>query len=518
MAAAPQSRRLPAYLTATAIVAICTLLSGVSHWWSLSEANIVMIYLAGVALTAARYGHGPALAAIALSVVSYDFFFVPPVFAFALVEKQYFITLGVMVAIGLLISELTSRLRAQLAASQLQELRTAQLYRMTREFAHLSGPQQLIPVAGAMVAETFDGDVVLYILLSSGGVQLRFGTSDQIALDPANTTAAQCVADQGRGADRPMVLPATTPLQFVPMDGLQRMIGVLGVRPRAPNRFLDAGERRMLEACASLIALSLERDQLLREAHDARTQVETEQLKNSLLTSISHDLRSPLATIAVTTQGLMEGPPAQTLAEKRDVLETIVDETRQLARQVDNLLDMGRLTSSPTPLERDWHVLEELVGVALSRLRRELAGHEVRTDIPPDFPLVWVAHDLIGQVLINLLENAVRYTPPASRIEISARRRADRAELVVADNGPGLPPGSESAVFEKFYRGATKVADGRRGLGLGLAICRGIIVAHNGEITAHNRPEGGAAFVISLPCREPRRQTTVDTPPVSAQR
>jgi two-component system sensor histidine kinase KdpD len=184
------------------------------------------------------------------------------------------------------------------------------------------------------------------------------------------------------------------------------------------------------------------------------------------------------------------------------VLETIVDETRQLARQIDNLLDMGRLTAGGATVNGEWHVFEELVGVALARLRRELAGHDVAIDIPGDFPLVWAAGDLLVQVLVNLLENAARYTPPGSRIEIRARRRSLRAEVIIADNGPGLTPGTEASVFGKFVRGPTKVADGRRGLGLGLAICRSIVNAHGGEIVARNRAEGGAEFVMMLRCEE----------------
>jgi two-component system sensor histidine kinase KdpD len=284
------------------------------------------------------------------------------------------------------------------------------------------------------------------------------------------------------------------------MKGIKRLIGVMGVHPGQQGRFQDADELSMLEACANLVALSLERDQLMVESHAAQTQIETEQLRNSLLTSISHDLRSPLATIAVTTQGLLDEGSDGRISEKREVLETIVDETRQLGRQVDNLLDWGRLNSAATPLARDWQVLDELVGVALSRVRRELAGHQVRIDLPADLPLLWVADDLIVQVLVNLLSNAARYTPSGSCIEISARRDEDRQEIVIADNGPGIPAGSEEAIFEKFVRGAAKVADGRRGLGLGLSICRSIVAAHGGTIRASNRPAGGAEFVISLPC------------------
>ena len=284
------------------------------------------------------------------------------------------------------------------------------------------------------------------------------------------------------------------------MKGAKRLIGVLAVQPRQEGRFRDADELSMLEACANLVALSLERDQLMEESHAAQTQVETEQLRNSLLTSISHDLRTPLATIAVTTQGLIDEGGESRIAEKQEVLETIVDETRQLGRQVDNLLDWGRLNSTATPLAREWQVFDELVGVALFRLRRELATHEVRIDLPADLPLLWIAGDLMVQVLVNLLSNATRYTPVGSLIEISGRRAGDRLEVKVADNGPGLPAGSEEAIFQKFVRGADKVADGRRGLGLGLSICRSIVAAHDGTILARNGPTGGAEFVISLPC------------------
>jgi two-component system sensor histidine kinase KdpD len=505
-------RRWLGYVCAAAIVGVCTLLSGLSHWWELTEANVVMIFLAGVALTAARFGHGPALAAIGLSVLAFDFFFVEPIFAITPVDAQYFITLGVMVAIGLVISELTFRLQRELGASQSRERRSTQMYRMTRELGTVAGRQQLLTTAGVVLADAFDGDIVIFLRDSGGAIALRYGESSALARDPTTAVAADWAAHRGRLAGFGGEAVAGSPALFAPMTGLVQSIGVVGVRPRQADRFLDVEERRLLETCANLIALSLERDQSMLDAQDAQMQVTTEQLRNSLLTSISHDLRTPLATIAVTTSGLLDGATEQTLADKREVLETIVDQTRQLGRQVDNLLDLGRLNSSEAPLECEWQVIEELVGVALARLRRELAGHTVKIDIPADAPMLWVTGDLMGQVLINLLENAVRYTPAGSRIEISARRRGEGVELTVADNGPGLPAGSEEAMFEKFARGPTKVADGRRGLGLGLAICRSIVRAHGGEITARNRASGGAEFVVAMPCRSESPAIRLDGP------
>jgi two-component system sensor histidine kinase KdpD len=190
-----------------------------------------------------------------------------------------------------------------------------------------------------------------------------------------------------------------------------------------------------------------------------------------------------------------------------------VDESRRLARLVDNLLDMTRLESGAAVPNRQWHVLEEIVGLARSRLRRELNQHAVVVDLPADLPLVEVDALLLEQALVNLLENAARYTPTGSRIEVSARAAADRVELRVADNGPGLPPGSEARVFEKFFRGTAPAPDGRRGVGLGLAICQAIAQAHGGRIAAVNRPGGGAEFCITLPCRGPAPEVARDAAP-----
>lgn len=499
-------RRAIDYAAAALVVAACTALSGLLHLWHLREANFVMIYLAGVALAAAKFGHGPALTAIALSAVSYNYFFVPPVFGFAKVEPQYVITLGVMVAIGLLISELTTRLQKELQESLRQERRTALLYRMTREFGGATNAAQLWSTAGAVAADAFDGEVVLYLRDREGNLVLRTGDATALAAGPALVQAATLAARRGRLIGRGTAELPLIAATLAPMTGPTGLIGVLAVHPRDAERFLDDEERQMLQACANLIALSLEREQSTTQAHKARTQVETEQLRNSLLTSISHDLRTPLATIAVTTSALLDGPEP-IISQRREVLETIVDETRQLGRQIDNLLDMGRLNSGEATVNGEWHVFEELVGVALARLRRELARHEVAIDLPADLPLVWAAGDLIVQVLVNLMENAVRYTPPGSRIEIRARRRSLRMEVTIADNGPGLTPGSEATVFGKFVRGPSTVADGRRGMGLGLAICRHIVLTHGGDIMARNRTEGGAEFVMMLRCEEPGAET-----------
>jgi two-component system sensor histidine kinase KdpD len=389
-------------------------------------------------------------------------------------------------------------LKAQLRASQLQERRTGELFRMTRQLSELSGTEFLARTAGRQLQEIFDGEVVLYLREPSGSLSLRFGEGSNVAAQPINEVVAQWVATNGKvagaGTD---TLPNATAL-FVPLAGSQQVVGALGVAPKERERFFDPDQVRLLETCGSLIALSIERDQSVLQAHEAHLQVQAEQLRNSLLNSVSHDLRTPLATIAGAASSLVD----RCRNEDRELLQSVVDESRRLNRLVENLLDMARLDSGSVSLNRQWHVLEEIVGVALDAAKRELGEHHVQIDIPAEFPLLHVDGFLLEQVLVNLLENAARYTPVGSEIEITAKAGNSRIEIRVADNGPGLPAGSEARIFDKFFRGSAIAPDGRRGVGLGLAICRAIVEAHGGRIAAANRAQGGAEFVITLPATE----------------
>jgi two-component system sensor histidine kinase KdpD len=485
-------------LYAATVVAACTVIGWLARAAGLADVNIVMLFLAGVAFVAARLGRGPSIAAAIAGVLVFDFVFVAPRWSFAVSDTQYIITFAVMLGIGLLISELTSRLQVQLRASQHQEQRTAQLFRMTRQLSELAGSDFLVRTAGRQLEEIFDGDVAIYLRDESNGVSLRFGERSKIVSHPINEVVAHWVATNGKTAGaRTDTLPNATAL-FVPLAGSQRIVGALGVAPSDDDRFLDPEQIRLLETCGSLIALSLERDESMLQAHEAQLQVQAEQLRNSLLNSVSHDLRTPLAAIEGTASGLLDNVKDA----DREALQTIVDESRRLTRLVENLLDMARMDSGSLVLNRQWHVLEEIVGIALNSVKRQLKEHEIQITIPADFPLLNVDGFLMEQVIVNLLENATRYTPPDSKIEITARSKVKFAEIRVADDGPGLPPGSEHKVFDKFFRGATVAPDGRRGVGLGLAICRAIVEAHGGKITAANRDDGGAEFTIRLPSSE----------------
>jgi two-component system sensor histidine kinase KdpD len=296
---------------------------------------------------------------------------------------------------------------------------------------------------------------------------------------------------------------------FLPLTGSQRTLGAIAIRVPQPETLLAPDQRRFLEACANQLALALERDQLAIEAADARIEAEAEQVRSSLLSSVSHDLKTPLASIAGASSSLLEAPGLDETT-RRQLLETVADEAARLNRLLENILQMSKLDAGGATANMQWHVLEEIIGSALHRTRRELATHEVTVDLPTDLPLLWLDGLLMEQVFVNLLENAARYTPTGTKVRLSAAIDGRFVRISVADNGSGFPQGAEHRIFEKFFR-ATPSADGGRGSGLGLAICRAIAANHGGSINAINRPSGGAEFVIRLPIRGDSPQVRLDS-------
>jgi two-component system sensor histidine kinase KdpD len=293
-------------------------------------------------------------------------------------------------------------------------------------------------------------------------------------------------------------LPGASAL-YLPLVASRRALGVIGVRPADPLFFDTPEHLHQMETFVSQTALALERAMLAEEAQQAQVRAETERLRNSLLSSVSHDLRTPLAVITGATSTLLSSEDRLDAPTRRELLETVHEEADRLNRLVQNLLEMTRLESGALRLRTAWHSLEEVVGAALGRLGKRLRDRRVVTRVPGDLPLVLMDDVLIEQVLINLIDNAVTHTPATSPIEIGARAGAGMVTVEVADGGPGLAPGEERRIFDKFYRGST---GGERGAGLGLAICDGIVRAHGGTIWAENRPGGGAVFRFSLPVPE----------------
>ncbi|MHB8861610.1 MAG: DUF4118 domain-containing protein [Pirellulaceae bacterium] len=497
---ASTSQRWLPYLFASGMVAVSGVVAALFATLHLAEANVVMVFLAAVAYVAFRHGRGPAILASLASVLVFDFFFVPPHHTFVVADAEYVLTFAVMLAIGLAISTLTARLKGQVESSRLRERRTSALYHLGRQLSSLSGKVFLVAAAAKQIADIYDAEVTIYSSRQHDTPELVFGESTSIATHPVSVLVAQWVMEHsqiaGAGTD---TLPNAVAL-FLPLSASQQTVGAIAVRVADPGRLLEPDQRQLLEACASQLALAWERDQMALAAAEATIQAQTEQVRSSLLSSVSHDLKTPLATIAGASSSLLEAPHSDATT-RRELLQSIYLEANRLGRLLENILQMSRLESGASTPSKEWHVLEEIVGSALHRTRQAIERHPVEVRLPANLPLIHVDGLLLEQVFVNLLENAARYTPEGTSVMITAVKEDKWITLTVADNGPGLVPGSEDQIFEKFYR-ASPAFDAGRGSGLGLAICRAVMQAHGGKITASNRPSGGAEFALRLPVSE----------------
>ena len=495
-----------AYVWAVVVVVCCSLLAELAHP-TFELTNLVMLYLLGVLLVALRLGRGPAIVASVLSVASFDFFFVQPYLTFVVSDSQYLLTFGVMLTVALVISTHTTRLRQQAQSAIAREQRTAALYRLSRELAAVRSIEQVLAAVVQTVSETFASAVVVLLPMkgdrlqpwgaASGWWGAQISEPMVFAPDARDCGVAQWVYERGEPAGLGTSTLPSAGAVYVPLRAAHGTVGVLGLRPRVGRQRLTPEQQALLDAFASQSALAIERIRLVQEAQTAQIQAETERTRAVLFSSVSHDLRTPLATISGAANTLSADGERLTPPERRELAQMIADQAGRLTRLVRNLMELARLESGVLPLRTEPHALEEVVGAALTRLEGPLGERPVELDLPESLPLVPLDAVLFEQVLINLIENALRYTPADSPIAISAQTDGQILSLCVADCGPGIPAGNEERVFEKFYRAPGVSGDG--GVGLGLAICRAIVSAHGGWISASSPPEGGARFQISLP-------------------
>lgn len=483
------------YASAVAVVLLTTVIC-----WAMfpvfAATNLVMVYLLGVTFVATRSSRGPAALASVLSVAAFDFFFIPPHFTFAVADSQYLLTFAVMLLVALLISTLASRARAQADAVRQRERRTSSLYAMSRDLGAAQNVDDVGMISAKHVEEVTSAQVFVLSTGLSGHLREVGSRVQARPLNDRDEAVARWVFENrrpaGLGTD---TLPAASAL-FLPLAGSDQSLGVLGVRPASGLPFTP-DQMQLLDAFASLAAAALDRVRLLGEAQRAQVEVETERLRNSLLSSVSHDLRTPLTSITGAASSLLQVPGNLDDASRRDLLETIHEEAFRLNRLVANLLDMTRLESGALKVRKEWSPIEEVIGSALTRLASSLAGRRVETEVPDSLPLAPFDALLIEQVLVNLIENAVKYTPAGGEIVISASASPEALSVEVSDRGPGIPPGDEARVFEKFQRLEGRGRKG--GVGLGLTICRGIVTAHGGTINVFKREGGGASFRFTLP-------------------
>ena len=488
------------YGWAAAISVGCTVLAE-AMYTHFELSNLVMIYLLGVTISGLRLGRGPSALTAVLNVALFDFFFVPPRFTFAVSDAQYLVTFAAMLIIALVIASLTASVRQQTRVAGARERRTALLYAMSRELAGTRGIPALASLAVRHVAEVFRCQAVILLPDKTGKLKYPPEAPLESSFRGADLAVAQWVADHGRraglGSD---TLPAARGV-YLPLGDAQQTIGVLAVLPTNARRVLLPEQSHLLETFAGQIALALERASLSEVAEASRLAAERESLRNTLLASISHDLRTPLAVIAGASSALVERGATLDEASRLSLARGIEMKSREMSDLVSNVLDVMRFESGQVVLRRDWQTLDDLVGSALGNLHEKLNGRTVELRFPEDLPPVYVDATLIVQVFSNLLDNVAKYTPPTTHVWITPSTDSDVLRVTIEDDGPGLPGSDPARMFDKFQRGTGEGAV--VGVGLGLTICRAIIRAHGGEIDAGRREGGGARFEFTLPTKEP---------------
>jgi two-component system sensor histidine kinase KdpD len=464
-------------------------------------ANIVMLFLLGVVVVAVKLGRGPSTLAAILSVASFDFFFVQPRFSFAVSDVQYLLTFAVMLVVGLLIGQLTANLRFAAQVSATREQRAQALFELTRDLSGALIASQVVESAESLVQRTFGGDA--RVLLPDVNDQLSFGSHLPESLD---TSVADWAFRNGQRAGVATATLPGSPWHFVPLKAPMRIRGVLALLPAKPRWLLIPEQIQQLETLARQIAIALERVHYVDVAQAAVVQMESERLRNTLLAAMSHDIRTPLTALVGQAEFLAASKPLT--QDQLGSAQTISQEARELSTLVTNMLEMARLESGHVELRKDWQSVEEVVGSAIRASRHALGALSVRTELPDDLPLVEFDASLIERVLVNLLENAAKYgvnsIPTEPSILVSASITASTLVMTVRDFGPGLPlnvKGKEEDLFAKFTRGHSESST--RGVGLGLAICKAIIDAHHGKITAAQAAGGGAEFTFTLPRNPP---------------
>jgi two-component system sensor histidine kinase KdpD len=460
-----------------------------------SVPDLEILYVVTIMLAALRLGRAPSLVAAALSVAAYDFWFVPPENTFAVSDWHYLLSFLMMFGVGWLVSTLTTRIRRQEEDAAAREERTRTLFELGRDLAYARTVNATAAIAAKHAARAFESAVLVMLPDVAHNLERRATEPAEMTIDAQDMGVAKWVFEHGRAAGLGTDTLPGARVVCVPLRSTGDPVGVLVLQPWRSVSF-DADQREKLDAFARQAAFALERAQLAREAEASAVRVKTEEMRSSLLSAVSHDLRTPLATITGAVTTLRDSAAHFSPAQEDELLSDIQSEAARLERLVSNLLDMTRVESGGLRIQREWVPLEELVGSALTRLDRVLKGRAVEVSIAPRLPLLSVDPILIEQVLVNLVENATKYTPTDARIDIDGRVDGDQIVVEVRDRGPGIRPGDEHRVFEKFYRGTEQ---GVSGAGLGLAICKGIVDAHGGSINVENRTGGGATFRVTLP-------------------
>jgi two-component system sensor histidine kinase KdpD len=489
-----------AYLQPLLLIAAATLLGHAVHSF-FSPANIIMIYLLCVVVTAVFWGWGPSIMVCILSVLLWDFFFVKPHLTFEVEDTQYIFAFITLLLVGLSISYLTTRIRQQTDAAQKRETETATLYGLSRTLAAVVGLDSTIRAITDSTRETFGLDAVIFLpdAMHRGEVKPHVDQSDVRISENEIAAATWCFEHHkvvGHGTD---TLP-NAKARYLPLSTARGVVGVMALLVSNPAHRLTLEQTRLLEAYADLAAVAIERTQFAEKARSAEIMEATEKLQTALLNSISHDLRTPLVSVIGVLSSLQEEGIQLDDAARRNLIQVAREEAERLNHLIANLLDVTRLESGALRVSKEPCDVEDILGAALEQLGSRSDSRPVKIELAQGLPFLSGDFGLIVQVLVNILDNAFKYSPPGSPVELSGRKRGNLVDIEVADRGVGIPEQDLLRIFDKFYR--VQRPNSVAGTGLGLAICKGIVEAHDGSIAAENRPGGGTIIRVTLPAAE----------------
>lgn len=457
----------------------------------ISPTNLVMLYLLAVVMAAVYLGRGPSILAAALSVLAFDFFFVPPRLTLVVADTEYGLTFIGLFVVGLVISSLAAQAREQAEAARRRETQTAELYALSRELAAAAELESIRRVLIRHIEQTFGCQAVVW---------LASEPPSELILDERELALAHWVLWRGEPAGRQTGLSPEAGLRYLPLKTIRGVVGVLGVKePSAAEPLLSTEQLRLLEAFASQSALAIERAQLEAQARQAQVLQAAEKLQTALLNSISHDLRTPLVSITGALSSLEEDGERLDESTRRSLIENAREEAERLNRLVSNLLNMTRLEAGVLKVSQEPCDVQDVIGVVLEQLGDRPGAKQIAVTVPDDLPLVPMDFVLMTQVLVNLLDNALKYSPAQAPVEVKAQVVSGHLEIEVTDRGIGIPPDDLQHVFDKFYR--VQRPGNVSGTGLGLSIGKGIVEAHGGFIVAENRPGGGTLITVALPLK-----------------
>jgi len=516
-----RSHRASGYVVALGLTSIVT--GAIAAIEQVADvANISMLYLLAVMASAIFFGNGPAILASVAAFLAFNFFFIEPEYTFKVANEDEWLALGLLLATGAVAGQLAAALRNRAREAGRREKEAIVMYDVVRLMGEPDLHRSLTAIAERLRAE-LDLAVVAVAAGTEGPVRAQADTGDSEAIALAHEAQrlpemimgggqAPTAASRARpGRWIRIVPPSVSPgpqrvrhdrVRVVPVNlGDQRVGSIVLVRAVGSPQFGEA-EDRLLSAVAHQLGLYLERLRLHREATEAEVLRRTDELKTALLNAVSHDLRTPLSSIIASADSLLQQDVSWTEEERRDFARAIEEEAERLNRLIGNLLNLSRIQAGTLVPEKGWYDLGALVDEVLGRLRPVTSNHRVVVDMPEDLPAISLDYVEIDEVLSNLVENAVKYSPSASEIVIRASREKCFVRVEVADRGPGIPPEALPRLFDPFYR-VRKEGPTPKGTGLGLAVARGLVEAHGGRIWVENREGGGARFVFTLPLHEP---------------